>query len=61
MQTEKEIIEYFLRVIKNAIQRNTIEENKILFCFLFILFLALVFVYFWHKKQKKKQNLVGAD
>jgi ankyrin repeat protein len=61
MQTEKEIIEYFFRVIKNAIQRNTIEENKILFCFLLILFLALVFLYFSHKRQKKKQNLIESE
>jgi len=51
---KSEFGEYFFRILRAIFNRNTVEENKILFSVLLILFLSLVFFFFWKKWQKKK-------
>jgi hypothetical protein len=51
---KSEFGEYFFRILRAIFNRNTVEENKILFSVLLILFLTLVFFFFWKKWKKKK-------
>ena len=51
---KSEFGEFSLRILRAIFNRNTVEENMILFSVLLILFLSLLALFFWKKWNKKK-------